>query len=170
MRLYKVYFIISLSLITTYLLNGCNRDRFQGEGPSAQKYKGDKEIISAIKFAYGLEEELWEQQDKIHARKDVFKIFRQGFSEELSNEITNYLWMVESTDTGESFGMLRAGDPILILPDSIEVKSKSSDTAIALLKYEENTEGPLTWEAYTAKLTLKNENGTWKIYKIDSER
>jgi hypothetical protein len=78
--------------------------------------------------------------------------------------------MMESTDTGESFGMLRAGDPILILPDSIEVKSKSSDTAIALLKYEENTEGPLTWEAYTSKITLKNESGTWKIYRIDSEK
>ena len=170
MRLYKVYFIISLSLITTYLLNGCNRDRFQGEGPSAQKYKGDKEIISAIEFAYSLEEAMWDMQDNIHTSDDVFNIFRQGFSEELANEITNYFWMVETTNTGESFGILRAGDPIVILPDSMEVKSKSSDTAIALLKYEENTEGPLTWKAYMSKLTLKNENGTWKIYKIDSER
>jgi hypothetical protein len=168
MMLNKKHLIFFLSLITISLLFGCSKNRPPKEGFSEQGYKGDKEIISAIKFAYGLEEELWEQQDKIHARKDVFKIFRQGFSEELSNEITNYLWMVESTDTGESFGMLRAGDPILILPDSIEVKSKSSDTAIALLKYEENTEGPLTWEAYTSKITLKNESGTWKIYRIDS--
>lgn len=168
MMLNKKHLIFFLTLITISILFGCNKNRPPKEDQLVQQYKGDKEIISAIKFAYGLEEELWEQQDKIHTREDVFKIFRQGFSEELSNEITNYLWMLESTDTGESFGMLRAGDPILILPDSIEVKSKSSDTAIALLKYEENTEGPLTWEAYTSKLTLKNESGTWKIYRIDS--
>jgi hypothetical protein len=166
----KKHLIFFLSLISISLLFGCSKNRPPLEDQLVQLYKGDKEIISAIEFAYGLEEELWRQQDKIHTREDVFKIFRQGFSEELANEITNYLWMLESADTGESFGMLRAGDPILILPDSIEVKSKSSNTAIALLKYEENTEGPLTWEAYSANLTLKNESGTWKIYRIESEK
>jgi hypothetical protein len=76
--------------------------------------------------------------------------------------------MGEMSGNGEGTGMLRAADPILILPDYMEVKSKTGETAIALLKYDANPEGPVTWDAYTMKVTLKREGGAWKIYDMES--
>ena len=35
-----------------------------------------------------------------------------------------------------------------------------------ILKYDESTEGPVTWEAHTDMVTLRREQDGWKIYDI----
>jgi hypothetical protein len=168
----KMYFGLFLFLILPIvMITGCNKNRApEREAPAGPKYQGDRQIISAIEFAFGLEETLWKKEGEIKSRQDVLKVFRQGFSEKMAEEITDYEWMGETGDNGEGAGLLRAADPILYLPDYIEVKSKTNEKAVALLRYNANTEGPVTWDAYTMTVTLKNENGVWKIYEMESRK
>jgi hypothetical protein len=165
-RYLTIFLFLLLIVIVVF---GCEKSRRSEDtvinGP---KYQGDEEIIKAIESAFGLEDALWKNEERIKTRYDVMEIFRQGFSEKMAEKITDYLWMGEPGDSGKEAGMLRAADPILFLPDYLEVKSKTGDTAVALLKYDANPEGPVTWDAYTTKVTLKIENGVWKIYDMES--
>jgi hypothetical protein len=159
--------ILFISLILVVLLFTSGKTRRAQE---KNVNRADREIIEAITYAYGLEGELWDNESKMKSREDVFNLFRKGFSEEKAKDLADYFWM-EGTDTnGEHFEMLRAGDPVLIAPDSIEVLSKSEDRAEALLKYEKSEEGPMTYKAHSVKVELRKENGVWKIYQAEVRR
>jgi hypothetical protein len=132
--------------------------------------KADKEIMEAIKYAYSLEEVLWENEREMKSKQDVFKLFRKGFSEEKAKDLADYFWMEGKDKSGKRFEMLRAGDPVLIVPDSVEVLSKSEDKAEALLKFKESEEGPVTYKAHSVKVKLRKENGIWEIYEADARR
>jgi hypothetical protein len=132
--------------------------------------KADEEIIKAIKYAYSLEEVLWENEKKMVSKEDVFDLLRKGFSEEKAKDLADYFWMEGKDESGERFEMLRAGEPVLIVPDSVEVLSKSGDEAEALLKFKESEEGPVTYKAHSVKVKLRKENGIWKIYDADVRR
>ncbi|UCB44455.1 MAG: hypothetical protein JSV25_09530 [Spirochaetota bacterium] len=132
--------------------------------------KTDKEIIDAIKYAYSLEEVLWDNDRKMKSKADVFNHFIKGFSEEKAKDLANYFWMEDRDESGEKVGMLRAGDSVLIIPDSVEVLSKSEERAEALLKYKAVEEGPVTYKAHSVRVRLKKENGIWKIYEADARR
>jgi len=132
--------------------------------------KADKEIIEAIRFAYSLEEMLWDNEKKMKSKEDVYTHFRKGFSEQKAEDLTDYLWMEGEDESGEHYEMLRAGDPVLIVPDSVEVLSKGEDRAEALLKFKASEEGPVTYRAHSVKVKLRKENGIWKIYEADARR
>lgn len=159
--------IVFISIVLILLLFTAGKTR------RAQKEivdKADKEIIEAIKYAYSLEEVLWENERKMKSKEDVINLFRRGFSEEKAKDLADYFWMEGKDESGKSFEMLRAGDPVLIAPDSVEVLSKIEDRAEALLKFKESEEGPLTYKAHSLKVKLRKENGIWKIYEADTRR
>ena len=160
--------IVVFILFTSALLlfSGCKSRRAQEEIID----KTDKEIIDAIKYAYGLEEVLWDNERRMKSKADVFNHFIKGFSEEKAKDLANYFWMEDRDESGEKVGMLRAGDSVLIIPDSVEVLSKSEERAEALLKYKAVEEGPVTYKAHSVRVRLKKENGIWKIYEADARR
>lgn len=159
-----------LLLIAAVILFGCGRSRSVQEESTSQSEANDREIVEAIHFSYGLEEALWENEENMDEREDVLNLLRKGFGEEKAQKLTDYFWIEEKDTKGNRITMLRSGDPLFILPRSIEVVRKTEDKATALLKYEENPEGPLTWKAHTVRVTLKKENGTWKIFDAHIRR
>ena len=162
MRLSKYIVLATLAV----LLFSCSRqkDRMEEAAPSVEEV--DQDIIAAVRFAYSLEEKLWEQEDKIDEKEDVVTLFRKGFSEELARDYADYVWIEERGKNGTRYRMLRAGDPVLILPEVMKVVNAEGDKAIVHLQYKESTEGPVTWEAHTDIVTLRREQDGWKIYNI----
>ncbi len=162
MRLSKYIVLATLAV----LLFSCSRqkDRMEEAAPSVGEV--DQDIIAAVRFAYSLEEKLWEQEDKIDEKEDVVTLFRKGFSEELARDYADYVWIDERGKNGTRYRMLRAGDPVLFLPETIKVVNAEGDRATVHLKYRESTEGPVTWEAHTDIVTLRREHDGWKIYDI----
>jgi len=157
-------FIVLVTLAA--LLFSCSRhkDRPEESAPSVREV--DQDVIAAVRLAYSLEEKLWEQENKIDEKEDVVTFFRKGFSEELARDYADYIWIDERGKNGTRYRMLRAGDPVLILPEIITVVRVEEDRATVLLKYDESTEGPVTWEAHTDTVTLRREQDRWKIYDI----
>jgi hypothetical protein len=159
--------IVLISIISVFFIfTACEARRAQEEVIN----KADREIIEAIKYAYSLEELLWDNDRKMKSKEDVFKHFLMGFSEEKAKDLANYFWMEVRDEGGERVEMLRASDSVLIVPDIVEVLSKSEVKAEALLKYKASEEGPVTYKAHSVKVRLKKENGIWKIYEADARR
>jgi hypothetical protein len=78
-------------------------------------------VIDALKAAYGLEGALVQRAgvDTI-SREEVYAHYRQGFSAELAQRLTDYSWEPESH-------MLRATDRALTVPESVGVLEVKSD-------------------------------------------
>ena len=151
------------------LFFSCDKTMDKSEESSPPVGKTDKDIISAVQYAYSLEEELWEHEQSIEEKEDVVTLFRKGFSVELARKYADYIWIEERGKKGTRYRLLRATDPVLILPETITVLSVGDDRATAVLKYEEDTEGPLIWEAHTSTVTLRLEPDGWKIYDIKTK-
>jgi hypothetical protein len=128
----------------------------------------NSDIIEAVVYGYGLEEELWNNESRMKKRDDVYALFRKGFGEKVSQELAEYYWMEGEDEDGERFAMLRSGDPVFILPDSIEVVDRGEERAVVILNYSKSEEGPITYRAYSIKIVLRKEGETWKIYEADS--
>jgi hypothetical protein len=157
----------SIVVVSMFLLFSAGKLRRTQEGSID---KADKEIMDAIKYAYGLEEVLWDNERKIKSKADVFNHFISGFSAEKAKDLANYFWMEGRDEIGEKAGMLRVGDPVLMVPDSVEVLSKSEERAEALLKYKAIEEGPVTYKSHSVRVKLRKENEIWKIYEADVRR
>ena len=128
----------------------------------------DKDLIEAVVYAYGLEEELWENESRIKSKEDVYKLFRKGFGQKAAEELSDYYWIEGKDQYGETDAMLNAGEPVFVQPDSVEVLSRQEDRAEVLLKYSKSEEGPITYRAYSLKIVLKKETDGWKLYDADS--
>jgi len=126
------------------------------------------DVVAAVLYAYGLEEDLWENESGIKSKEDVFTLFRKGFGEEVARDLSEYYWMEGEDPDGERFAVLRSGDPIFFPPDSIEVLKRSDDKAEALLRYSKSEEGPITYRAHSVKVILKKEGNVWKVSEADS--
>ncbi len=90
------------------------------QAPSAEQ----QDVIDALKAAYGLEGALFQRgsSDTI-SREAVYAHYRQGFSERLAQQLTDYSWQAESH-------MLRATDRALAIPDSVGVLELTEDHAL----------------------------------------
>jgi hypothetical protein len=157
--------IIGTIILTTLIVFGCGRQKpgTEIQGGKEEVSSKDREIVRAIEHAYGLEKTLWKREKSIKSKDDVVHIFREGFCKEKAQELADYYWLEEQDQKGNMITMLRAADPVLVLPDSIEVLQRKKDTALALLHYKANTEGPVVWGEYTLKESLMLEDGVWKI-------
>ena len=89
------------------------------QAPSAEQ----RVVIEALKAAYGLEGALFQRgaSDTI-SREEVYAHYRQGFSGELAQQLTDYSWQPESR-------MLRATERALTIPDSVGVLELSQNHA-----------------------------------------
>lgn len=121
------------------------------------------EIVGAIEYALSLETVVWDNSDSIVSREDVLGVFRKGFSFAKAEEITDSVWIEAIDREGRKIAMLNPGEPVLTLPDSIEVVKSDESVAEAILQYDENLEGPVVWHSHTIFAILIREDGTWKI-------
>jgi hypothetical protein len=158
----------ALFTILMFLPLSCGKKRDVQQEKADSFTEEEKEVIAAVYFAYSLEEELWEREEDIDEKEDVVVLFRQGFSDELAGRFADYVWIEERGKGGTHYRALRPGEPVLVMPDDIVVEQIEEDKAILLLKYKENPEGPLTWEAHTDIVTMRREDGMWKIYDMKS--
>jgi hypothetical protein len=155
-------------LMLTVLLFSCSKRQDTSKESVPPAGETEEDIVAAVRFAYSLEEELWEREGKIDEKEDVVTFFRKGFSEKLARDYADYIWMDERGKNGTRYRMLRASEPVLIPPEKMTVVGIEEDRATVLLEYEESTEGPLTWEAHTDRVTLRLEPDGWKIYDIST--
>jgi hypothetical protein len=74
----------------------------------------ESEIISSVKQAYSLEDQLFAAPDHYTSWDDVYRHYRQGFCEEIARRLADYSWWPEGN-------YLREGDKVMAVPDSIVV-------------------------------------------------
>ena len=122
------------------------------------------EVVRAVEYALSLEKAVWDKKKRIRSREDVLGVFRRGFGPKKAEEITDSVWIDAIDREGNTIEMLNPGEPVLAVPDRIEVLEYEGRRATALLTYEENKEGPIVWAGHVIVATLENEDGTWKIY------
>jgi hypothetical protein len=122
-----------------------------------------RKIIDAIEYALSLEAYIWDRREQINERQDVFNILRKGFCRIKAEEITDYIWIEAVDRSGNKFYMLNPGEPLFSPPGSIEIVFVDRKNARALLRYDENLQGPVTWAGHTVVAALQQEEGVWKI-------
>ena len=115
-------------------------------------------------MAQSLEKALWDERARIRTREDVLAVFRRGFGPEKAAEITDSVWIRAVDRDGNTVEMLNPGEPVLQIPDGIEIVEREENSATALLTYGEKKEGPVLWEGHTIIAVLIKEDGVWKIY------
>ena len=81
-----------------------------------------REVIDALKAAYGLEGTLVQRGTAPITRAEVYAHYRQGFSDALAKELTDYSW-----DGG---GGLRETERALTIPESVGVVELTQDRAL----------------------------------------
>lgn len=96
-----------------------------GEGECSKKQR--EEIIESIKFAYRLEQSMFQNREKFISRIQVFHHFQQGFSDTIAKRLTEYSW-------SELTNSLKGHDVSLYPAEKINVLSCSVDTATACYK------------------------------------
>lgn len=119
-----------------------------------------KEIINAVIFAYSLENSLFSDIIKISSRNDVYEHYRQGFSEEIANNLTDYSW---STRTNELIATEKATD----IPKQVQVLKIKRDTAVVYYLIPEGIKTLWNVDEKYAIDYLKKENGRWIIVKSE---
>jgi hypothetical protein len=73
---------------------------------------GNLIVVEAVKHAYSLEKRMWDNAAEFKTREQVYEHFRQGFSAEIAERLTNHSW------SGQS---LRPGDYATQEPDRVVV-------------------------------------------------
>jgi len=129
-----------------------------------------EKIVKAIEYALSLELVVWDNRERMTSRDDVLGIFRKGFCFAKAQGLTDYVWIEAYDRDGKKIYMLNPGEPVLSVPDSIEVVEHNDSEAQTLLIYEENLEGPVVWSDHTIVTTLKREDGAWKICETRIEQ
>jgi hypothetical protein len=131
---------------------------------SGAREKKDDEVVRAIEYALSLEKAVWDERKRIHSREDVLGVFRRGFGLKKAEEITDWVWISAVDRDGNTIEMLNPGEPVLAIPDRIEIMEYKDRRVNAVLTYGDNLDGPVVWAGHTVIATLENEDGTWKIY------
>jgi hypothetical protein len=115
------------------------------------------ELIEAYRFAYSLEDRLYENKSAYVSRDQVHDFFRQGFTADFANELTDYYWQ-------ESEGLLSLGS-YLVLPE-MDIHVLDIDPGReARLWHETDEWDRMHWGMERYKIiTLRMENGKWKVH------
>lgn len=144
----KMRFIFFLLLLSIYYL-GCRRSE------NMQQERDQAEVKSAVKTAFGLEQQLWDHKANFRTRKQVYNHYRQGFSDELAESLTSYTW---------SEGELRATEKTMEIPDTVHIISISKEKATVYYKTPEDLRTIWQLKSYTINY-LRREENRWIIYK-----
>ncbi|MBN2325475.1 MAG: hypothetical protein JXQ30_17255 [Spirochaetes bacterium] len=131
---------------------------------SMRQKKKAGEVVRAIEYALSLEKAVWDAKERMHSREDVLGVFRRGFGKKKAEEITDWVWISAVDREGNRIEMLNPGEPVLAIPDRIEILEHEGGRATAVLTYADNLDGPVVWAGHTVVATLENEDGAWKIY------
>ncbi len=118
-------------------------------------------MLEAIRLAFGLEERLWGQRERIRTKEDLVTYFRQGFCEEEARRMADYLWLEGQAPADGP--PLRVGEPIFLPPDRATVEELKADRATVRLEYKANTRGTTAWPAQAIRLTLQKDGEGWKV-------
>lgn len=138
-----------------------------GKGEAEISVSGGRmagEVVRAIEYALSLEKVVWDERERIRSRADVLGVFRRGFGTKKAEEITDWVWIDAVDREGNTIEMLNPGEPVLAVPDKIEILEYEEFTATALLTYGEKKSGPVVWKGHTIVAIMEHEDGTWKIY------
>ena len=116
----------------------------------------DDEIISAVRFANGLEHRLYDSTRSFRSRDAVLAHYRQGFAENLAQRLTDYSWSRDSS-------VLRCcRDAALMVPDSVVVVSKNDTTAVVVYPTPPFLRERWGFEPYSSD-ELRRCDGRWVI-------
>jgi hypothetical protein len=119
------------------------------------KLSSKSAIVSAVKYALGLEKRLIDNRSAFNSKEQVYKRYREGFAPELAKRLTEYSW------AGNEIG-LRASERTMEVPERVEVASIDADKAIAFFDTPQWLREMRGWQEFTV-LILKKERGRWLI-------
>jgi hypothetical protein len=88
-----------------------------------KKQSSEAEIAAAVKYACGLETELFANSARIKSHDDVYRHYRRGFGEKMAHRLADYSWLEEAQT-------LRPGDITMEPPDTVVVIEMSADEAV----------------------------------------
>ncbi len=117
-------------------------------------------LMSAVSAAYRLDDQLWSERERIRSRDDLVQYFRRGFGRLQAEKLAAHFW-VGGTEP------LRAGEPLLVMPEAMKVESVADDRAELLLQYAGRSSGPVTWKEHSIRIFLRREDRVWKVSQVD---
>lgn len=114
------------------------------------------EIIEAVIYANSLEKQLWETKEKFTSREQVYDHYRQGFSDGLATNMTDYSW---SNTSG-----LIPGDYATLPPEKVYIIKFDDSNATVYFETPKGLQSENTWglKKYTID-KLRKEKGRWLI-------
>ncbi len=117
----------------------------------------EHEIMQAYRFAYSLEERLWDQAEAFDTREAVFQFMRQGFTDVFAAHLADYYW-------SEPNGLLGAGAYLIVPEKDIHVLEVKLEKNLAELWHETAEWEREHWGMDAYKIvTLQFEDGIWKV-------
>lgn len=140
---------ICIITLLLFLGFGCQKAKNSQIDPEKQ------EVRKAVKFAFGLEQQLWTHKSDFKSREQVYQHYRQGFSPGLSESLTSYSW---------SNGELRATEKTMEPPDTVHVLSISGDQATVFYKIPPDLRNIWQLKKYSID-NLQREGKRWIIYE-----
>jgi hypothetical protein len=116
----------------------------------------EHEIIQAYRYAYSLEEKLWDQPDAFETKEAVFQYMKHGFIDDFAALLADYYW-------SEPEGLVGAG-AYLIVPEDVYVLVIDLEKNHAELWHETDEWEREHWGMDAYKIvTLQMEGGIWKV-------
>lgn len=117
----------------------------------------EDEIIQAYRFAFSLEEQLWDQAEAFGTKKAVYHFMRQGFSEVFAWSLTDYYWT-------EPDGLLGVGAYLIEPEHTIQVLTIDKANNEASLRHRTDEWERDHWSMDEYKIvTLRLKDGVWKV-------
>jgi hypothetical protein len=90
---------------------------------ASQQTPLESEIIAAVLEAYSLEDQLYAAPGQYTSWDDVYRHYRQGFSEEIAGNLADYSWRQEG-------GVLRETEKVMQVPGGVVVLELSDTHAV----------------------------------------
>ncbi|WP_153724147.1 hypothetical protein [Heliorestis convoluta] len=140
-------------------INQALQDEEDSRDKSLQQQKD--QIVGDYIFALSLEQQLHGLAGKWKSQEEVYQFYRQGFSDTLALNLTDYSW-------SDSMGLIST-EPSMFLPDSdVHILEVDLDHNIASVWHLTSSSEQHVWGTsdYTVA-TLHYEKGQWKIYDTD---
>jgi hypothetical protein len=117
----------------------------------------EDEIVQAYRFAYSLEEQLWDQPEIFGTKEAVFQFMQQGFSDVFAWNLADYYWT-------EPDGLMGVGAFLIIPEHTIHVLEIDMENNEASLWHETDEWERDHWGMDAYKIvTLQLEDGILKV-------
>ncbi|KAB2951291.1 hypothetical protein F9B85_13055 [Heliorestis acidaminivorans] len=116
-------------------------------------------IINDYLYALSLEEKLHADWERWKSKEDVYKFFRQGYSEVISWRLADYSW-------ADNIGLIATEGTMFMPDDDVHILEVDFDKKIASVWHFTSEAEQFVWgfDDYTVA-ELRYENGRWKVYE-----